>query len=91
MAAGAAAIAAAIANAIKASGVLVQVEPDQFEKILRLTAKPLVIQAEHGLFTTTYVYLSSYKGFAFYTKSRIALQLPLDVELVHSKKIWVPS
>jgi hypothetical protein len=44
MAAGAAA-AAAIAQAIKASGVLVRVEPREFSKILNRVKDPLVVTA----------------------------------------------
>jgi hypothetical protein len=90
MAAGAAAAAAAIANAIKASGVLIRVQPEEFEKILRKMERPLIVHAEGGFFSTKYEYLTNYKGFVFYTKSSTALQLPLEVELVRSNKIWMP-
>jgi hypothetical protein len=91
MAAGAAAAAAAIANAIKASGVLIRVEPEEFEKILRQVQKPLIIHSQGGVFTTKYEYLANYKGFTFYTKSRLALQLPIETELIVAKRIWIPS
>jgi len=46
-----AAIAAAtIANAIKASGVVVRVEPVDFARILGKSDKPLVVYAQGGLF-----------------------------------------
>jgi len=92
MAAGAvAAGAAAIADAIKASGVLVRVTPEAFAKLLGLTKEPLIVIAEGGLFSTNYQYLMSYKGLAFFTKSRIALQLPADAQLVSANRISIPG
>jgi hypothetical protein len=91
MAAAGAAAAAAIANAIRASGVVVRVDSVNFQTILRRIEKPLVIHAEGGVFSTNYQYLVSYKGFAFYTKSSTPLLLPAGVEIITTKKIWIPS
>jgi len=90
--AGAAAAAAAMANAVKASGTLVRVEPADFLIILdRQPEVPLVIHATGGFFSTNYQYLTSYKGLTFFTKSPTPLTLPEDVELIKSKAIWMPS
>ena len=51
MAAGGAAAAAAIANAIKASGVLLRLDPTEFLKIVGRAPDPLVVTATGGLFT----------------------------------------
>lgn len=90
-AAGAAAAAAARLNAIKALGVLVRVEPDDFLAILHRQSSPLVVHAQSGLFSTTYQYLSSYKGLAFFTRSGTPLSLPPDAEVVRAKSIWIPG
>jgi hypothetical protein len=90
MAAGGAAVVA-IVNAMNAAGVCVRLAPEEFEKILRLLERPLVVHAEGGLFSTKYQYLAAYKGFVFYTKSSTALPLPNGTELVKANKIWVPS
>jgi hypothetical protein len=90
MSAGAAA-AAAIAQATKASGVIVRVEPEDFLGILQRQREPLVVQATGGFFTTNYQYLSSYKGLAFFTKSAFPLTLPGSCEVVQAKKIWIPG
>lgn len=87
----AAAAAAAIANAIKASGVLVRVDPASFQTILRKVENPLVIYAEGGFFSTSYLYLVSYKGFAFLTKSPEPILLPPGVETIRAGKIWLPQ
>ena len=90
-AAAGAAVAAAIANAIKSSGVLVTVTPEDFAAILRRTERPLVVAAQGGLFTRHYKYLTSYKGLAFYTKSPAPLMLPMGVELVNAKSLSIPQ
>jgi hypothetical protein len=88
--AAAGAAAAAIANALKASGVVVRVDSVNFQAILRKIEKPLVVYAEGGVFSTNYQYLVSYKGFAFYTKSTAPLLLPYGAEIVLTNKIWIP-
>jgi len=88
MSAGAA--AAAIAQAIKASGVIVQVAPEDFILIVQRQPQPLVVHAIGGFFSTSYQYLSSYKGLAFFTKSPDALGLPSGCEVVQAQKIWIP-
>ena len=89
-AAGAAA-AAAIARAIKASGSIVRVEPQDFLTILSKVENPLVVLSEGGFFSTNYRYLSSYKGLAFFTKSKTPLVISGNVELITAKKIWIPD
>lgn len=91
MSAGAAAAAAAIAQAIKASGVLVRVTPEDFVQILGKTEKPLVISATGGIIRTNYQYLTSYKGFAFHTKCPVPLEFSFKTEVVAAQKIWIPG
>ena len=90
-AAAGAAIAAAIANAIKANGILVRVSTGDFQSLLLKVKDPLVVYAEGGFFSTNFQYLVSYKGFAFYTKSSSPLILPSAVETIVAKKIWIPG
>jgi hypothetical protein len=91
-AAGAAgAAAAAVAQAIKASGVVIVLEPPEFLRVLGRGDAPLVVHATGGLFSTKYLYLTSYKGLAFFTKSPSPLALPPGAELILAKKIWVPG
>ncbi len=91
IAGGAAAAAAETANAIKASGAVIRVEPADFEAILRKIDAPLVVQAEGGVFSRKYHYLTSYKGLIFYTRSPTPLPLPSKVELIAARKIWIPE
>jgi hypothetical protein len=89
--AAAGAAAAAIAQAIKASGVLVTVTPADFQALVQRHKEPLVVHALGGFFGTKYLYLMSYKGLAFYTKSPEPLLLPSGTELVQAKGIWIPG
>ena len=90
-AAGAAgAVHAAIANAIKASGAIIHVEPNEFLSLLRRNDSPLVVFSQASMFRKNQ-YLTAYKGLIFYTKASTALVLPTAVELVQAKKIWIPS
>jgi len=91
MGAESAAIQAAIANAIKASGVVVQVSAEDFQRIVARGEKPLVIFATGGFFSKNYQYLTSYKGFAFFTKSKMPLDLSPKIETVMANKIWIPG
>lgn len=92
MAGGAAgAAAAAIAQAIKASGAIVRVDPDDFMQILRRSDRPLVVHAVGGFLSTNHQYLTSYKGLAFFAKSRDELLLPGAAELIEAGKIWIPG
>jgi hypothetical protein len=88
---GAAAAAAIIANAIKASGTIVRVEPETFADLLRRTEKPLVIYYQGGLISTNHQYLTSYKGFAFFAKSDEQIDLPRSAEVIVAEKIWIPG
>jgi hypothetical protein len=87
----AAARAAAIARAIKASGAIVQIETESFLSILSRVDKPLVVMAKGGIIKTNYQYLTAYKGLIFFTKSDTELMLPGNIELIYSSKIWIPG
>ena len=80
-----------IANAVKASGTVVRVEPSEFAKLLDRAENPLVIYTQGGLISTNHQYLISYKGFAFYTKSDEPIDLPRNAEVIVADKIWIPG
>ena len=84
------AAAAATAQAIKASGAIVRVEPLDFMALLERAENPLLVYSESRFFSTSYQYLMGYKGLVFYTKSRTPLDLPRNIEVVTAKKIWIP-
>lgn len=90
-AAGTTAYVAMVAKAIKASGTIILVEPDEFLRILSLQEYPLIIWTAGGLFSKSFRYLTSYGGFAFHCKSPTELQLPEAAELIHAQKMWMPE
>ena len=81
----------AMVNAIRASGVIVTVRPDDFLAIVRRLEDPLVVAAQGGILKKKYQYLTSYKGLAFFAQSPVPLMLPRQVETVLAEKIWVPG
>jgi len=81
----------AIQNAIKASGAIVKIESNDFSGLLNKMDNALVIESAGGVFTTRFKYLTSYKGFIFYTKSREKLSISSRHELISSSRIWVPE
>ena len=89
--AGAAAAAAAMARATKASGAIVKVEPDVFQRIVGKMEEPLIVRAEGGWRTKHYKYITSYKGLFFFTKSPAELSFMSRAELIFANKIWVPE
>jgi hypothetical protein len=91
MATGAAGAAAAAANAIRASGVVVRVKPEEFAKLLARARDPLVVRAKGGFFGKKHDYLMSYKGLAFYCTADEPLPLPAGVELVVAGSIYMPG
>lgn len=87
----AAAAAAAIAQAVKAMGTVVEVSPEDFTSIVARADKPVVIVGQGGWLQPKHQYLTSYKGFAFYSHSDDPLMLDSDVELIAAQHIWIPG
>ncbi len=84
-------VAAAIANAIKASGAIVRLESRDFQSIIQRSQRPLVVVSDKSFWSPGYKYLSNYKGLTFYTKSSQPLMLPGDAEIVSCSQIYIPS
>ena len=85
------AVHAAIAEAAKASGAIVRIQPDEFRTILQKAPEPLVVVHEGGMFSTKYEYLMGYKGLVFFTSSKEQLGLPPGASVVKATKIWIPG
>ena len=90
MSGAAAAAAAAAAKAIKASGTIVRVEPDEFRKLVAQNAQGLVVHSVGGFFSASHKYLMGYKGLAFYTSSGDPIHVPSTCQVVEASKIWIP-
>ncbi len=88
---GAAAQAAAVAQAIKASGVLVRLKPADFMRLLNKQEEPLVVTARGGLFQARWQYLMPYRGLVFFAGSAEPVPLPGRAEVIEAQKIWIPG
>jgi hypothetical protein len=86
-----AAAAGAVAQAIRASGAIVRIYPQDFLAILSRNVGALVVQSHGGILSSKFEYLTSYKGLIFYTESQTMLQLPNNIELITADKIWIPG
>jgi hypothetical protein len=85
------AVHAALANAVKASGVVVKLDPPEWLKVLKRTDNPIVVISRGGMFRRKSQYLTTYRGLAFYTSSEPPLVLPGRAELINAKSIWTPE
>jgi hypothetical protein len=83
--------AAAISEAIKASGAIIRLDPVDFERMLGRMEEALVVHAESGLLRTKHEYMTSYRGFIFYMKTDAEIRVPDRCETIQAKKIWIPS
>ena len=81
----------AVINALKASGVVVRLEPGEWLALVKRQDAPLVVIAEGGVFKKHFRYLTTYRGLAFYTQSDGMLVLPGRAELVQAKSISIPE
>jgi hypothetical protein len=90
-AAAGAAAAHAIANAIKASGAIVKVEPEEFIKVVSLGDKPLIVHAMGGMLSKHHRYITGYKGLVFFTRSEQPLDIMTRVQLVEARSISIPD
>lgn len=90
-AAGVAAARQAIQNAIKASGAIIKIDPDDFSGLMAKMGNALVAEAPAGVFTKVWKYMTSYKGFLFYTQAKDRLSIPNRYEPIRSRKIRLPE
>ena len=86
-----AAAAAAVMQAIKASGAIVRVEPEEFRKLLDANSEGLVVHAPGGFFSSKHRYLMGYKGLIFHAATHEPLTLPRGCQVVEAQKIWMPG
>jgi hypothetical protein len=82
--------AAAMARAVKASGAIVHIEPEDYQRLLSRAQDGVVVHALGWMFGTDHRYVFGYKGLIFYTRSRDPLIVPGHLESVEAKRIWIP-
>lgn len=80
-----------IANAVKASGAIIKVKPEEFTKVLYKLEAPLVVYSDRTFWGHKYRYLVGYKGLVFYCKSPTPLEMPATTEMIKAENIWIPN
>jgi len=80
-----------VIKAIKAAGAIVHMEPWDFKQILAQAEHPVVVKAKAGFFKPYYQYLTTYKGFVLFTRSRQELAFAENTEFIAAREIWVPE
>ncbi len=68
-----------------------RVQPEDFQKILTRQEEPLIVRAEGGFCGFAYKYLTSYRGLAFFCKSREELRLLARSQLILAEKMSMPE
>ncbi len=82
-----------VLKAIKASGVIVQVNADTFLKLLVKADNPLLITAcNYNFFSKSFQYLLSYKSFIFFVESKQRLIIPdlEELEMIEADAMILP-
>ena len=79
-----------LAQAVKATAGLIRIDAADFQGILNRLENPVVVVAAGGLFSKSYKYLTSYRGFILYTQSREPLHVPGRAEVLQASAMWLP-
>lgn len=87
---GAAGAYAAVANAIKASGAIVRLKEEDFIKVISRAENPVIIVSRGGFMKKDFDYLTAYKGFVFYVRTKSEMNLPGNSEIISAQQIWIP-
>jgi hypothetical protein len=72
------------------NGVFVKVESLDFLKLINEKEDLLIVHSVTGIFSSQYLYLTSYKGFILYCKSKEQLPLPSKHEKIYSSQVSLP-
>lgn len=88
---GASTAIAAVANAVKASGAIIRLKPEEFAKVLSRAIEPVIVIAPGGISKKKTQYLLSWKGFVFHCVSSEQMNFPSGAEIIAAKKIWIPG
>lgn len=80
-----------IQSALKMNGVFVKIEGHDFLRLINEQENLLIVYSKSGIFNNLYLYLTSYKGFIFYCKSKEQLPLPSKHEKIYSANVTLPN
>lgn len=80
-----------IQNALKMNGVFVKIQSPEFLRLINEQENLMIVHSKAGIFSNEYIYLTSYKGFTFYCKSKEQLPLPGKHENIYSSHVSIPN
>ncbi len=80
----------ALLQAIYSMSIVVQLKPQAFLSLLEKNEAPMVLTAKGGFIRKHYRYLTTYKGFTFFTKVYEPLMLPKSAEIIEVGRLRVP-
>ena len=67
------------------SGVIVQVETDEFQRLLKEVRDPMVVHQKPSWWQPYHRYLLNYRGMTFYIKTKQEISISKYVNLVSAK------
>ncbi len=79
-----------IQQALRSNGIFVELTAEDFQNLMNRSEGLVVVQATAGIFTKKLIYLTSYKGLAFYCKTRNELVVPSKHERIFAKSVSLP-
>jgi len=78
-------------NALRMSGAFIRIDVQDFQNILHKAEGLLVIESKTGIFSNTFLYLTSYKGFICYCKTKEQLGVPGSHEKIYASQVSLPQ
>ena len=71
-------------------GIVISVETDEFMRLMKQAGNALIIHQQPSWWQTYNRYLMSYRGMAFYTRSKEELSISKYAEVIAAKNFYVP-
>lgn len=77
-------------NALKMNGVFVKLDRSDFQNLLNRNENLAVVVSQSNFFSTTFTYITSHKGLAFYCKTKEPLSIPAKHEIFKAASVSLP-
>ncbi|MBX2962941.1 MAG: hypothetical protein KF687_10540 [Cyclobacteriaceae bacterium] len=78
-------------QAQRMNGAFIRIDIRDFQNILHKAEGLLVVESKTGIFASTHLYLTSYKGFIVYCKSKEQLSIPDKHEKIYAPAVSLPN
>lgn len=78
-------------DALNTVGTISTVSVDAFFKIIEIKESGFVVASQEGFFEKNYKYFTCVDGIYFYCVSKESLIIPGNIEIIVSKKIYIPK